>query len=837
MFFDVLSQGVFQLFIHHKKAYFCAKFWYGIFYIELFHLFNIMWIVIARIILRNRYVFLVLLGLITLFMAYHARSVNISYNYVNLLPEKDSAFTHYQDFKKVFHEEVNTYVLAVSDSDFFQLDKFKDWKALGDSIRKLDGVEGLASVGHLFNIYKNKKKKRFEFLPLINKEIPDQQYVDSLAVVIRSLPFYKGLLYNDSTHTYLMGITINEKLLNSRNREVLIHTIEELSRGFCEKHNVQIHHSGLPYTRTIIAEKVRSELKMFILLALLVTATIMYLFFRSFRIVFFSMMVVSIAVVWALGSIVLLGYQITVISGMIPPLIIVIGIPNCVYLLNKFQSEYAHHGNKIMALQRVIRRIGNAVFLTNLTTALGFATFIITNSQILIEFGVIASLNIMGVFIISILLIPIIFSFLKPPKEKHANHLKNKTIKRIVEILIHWIVYYRRQVFVVSILLVLLGFFGISLMKSTGYMVDDISKSHIVYKDLKFFEKNFKGVMPLEIMVDTKKKKGVMKSSTLQRIDKLQKKIAAYPDISRSMSIVEAFKFSRQAYYNGKEKYYDLPGSQERNFILAYFSKKESKINLLENFIDSTGQYARISMKVADIGTLRMNKLYHDLTRDIYSIFPAEKYTVTITGTCITFFKGTGYLIKNLFSSLLLAILIISIFMAVMFSSWRMVLVSLVPNLIPLIVTAAIMGFFNIPIKPSTVLVFSIAFGISVDDTIHFLAKYRQELLITNWNIGKSVIIALQETGVSMIYTSIVLFFGFSIFITSTFGGTIALGILVSITLLIAMLSNTVLLPSLLLSLEKRITTKTFKEPLLHVFDEEEDIDFDELEIESKKES
>lgn len=768
-------------------------------------------------------------------MGYNAQYVSISYDYINLLPEKDSSYTHFEDFKKIFHEDVNMYVLAVSDPDFFQLDKFNDWRRLGDTIRKLDGVEGLASVSHMFNINKNKEEKKFEFVSVLKDTASSQEQVDSLAVLIRSLPFYRGILYNDSTHTFLMGITINEKLLNSRNREGLIKAIDKLCSEFSTKHKVDIHHSGLPYTRTVIAKKVREELRMFVLLAMLVTAIIMYLFFRSFKIVLFSMLVVSVAVVWALGSIVLMGYQITIISGMIPPLIIVIGIPNCIYLLNKFQQEYAHHGNKIMAIQRVIRRIGNAAFMTNLTTALGFATFITTNSEILVEFGIIASLNIMGVFFLSVLLIPIIFSYLKAPSAKHVHHLKNKTINRVVEILIHWIVYYRKQVFIITIILMALGLFGITRMRTTGFMVDDISKKHIVYKDLKFFEKNFKGVMPLEIMIDTKKKKGVMRTTTLNKIDQLQEKISHYPDISRSMSIVDAFKFSRQAYYNGKEKYYGLPGSQERNFILAYLSKDKSKINMLENFVDSTGQYARISMKVADIGTLKMRELYHDLTNDIYSIFPNEFYDVTLTGTSIVFFKGTGYLIHNLFTSLLLAILIIAVFMAIIFASWRMVMVSLVPNLVPLIVTAAIMGFFGIPIKPSTVLVFSIAFGISVDDTIHFLSKYRQELKLTNWNIGKSVITALQETGVSMIYTSIVLFFGFAIFTTSTFGGTIALGILVSITLLVAMLSNIVLLPSLLLSLEKRITTKSFSEPLLDVYDEEEDIELDDLEIESTK--
>ena len=758
-------------------------------------------------------------------MGYNARKVSISYNYVNLLPEEDSSYTHFQDFKKIFHEDVNIYVLALTDPTFFEFNKFKDWKELCDTIRSLDGVEGIASVSHLINIKKNKLEKRFEIVPIIKGKLRDQEQVDSIQAVVRSLPFYEGMLYNDSTHTFLMGITINEDLLNSVNREGLIHTIHQMVDDFSEKHGVEVHHSGLPFTRTVIAKKVREELNMFVLLALLVTAIIMYLFFRSFKIVMFSMLVVSVAVVWALGSIVLFGYQITILSSMIPPLIIVIGIPNCIYLLNKFQQEYTLHGNKIKALQRVIRKVGNAAFLTNLTTALGFATFITTNSKVLIEFGVVASLNIMGVFILSILLIPIIFSFAKPPSEKQTNHLQSKTVKRIVDVLVHWIVYYRKQVFAITIIIVLIGFYGISQMKTTGYMVDDISKDHFVYKDLKYFEHHFKGVMPLEIMIDTKKKKGIMRASTLKKIDKLQKKLSKYPELSRSISIVEALKYAKQAYYNGKKKYYSMPKNQERNFILAYLQKDQSRVSLLENFVDSTGQYGRISLKVADIGTTRMRNLYHDVAHDIYSVFPSEFYDVTITGTSIVFFKGTGYLIKNLFTSLLLAVGIICLFMAFMFRSWRMVVVSLIPNLVPLIFTAAIMGFFGIPIKPSTVLVFSIAFGISVDDTIHFLAKYRQELTITNWNIGKSVIIALQETGVSMIYTSIVLFFGFSIFATSTFGGTIALGILVSITLLVAMLSNIVLLPSLLLALEKLITTKSFSEPMLNVFDEEEDVE------------
>jgi hypothetical protein len=251
--------------------------------------------------------------------------------------------------------------------------------------------------------------------------------------------------------------------------------------------------------------------------------------------------------------------------------------------------------------------------------------------------------------------------------------------------------------------------------------------------------------------------------------------------------------------------------------------------------VDSTGQYARITTFMKDIGTDKMEDIEEDLQTKINKLFPEEKYHVTITGKALVFQKGTKYLVKNLAISLSLAILLISLFMAYMFRSFRMIVVSLVPNLLPLVITAGLMGYLGVPIKPSTILVFSIAFGISVDDTIHFLAKYRQELQANHWKIRKSVYGALRETGVSMFYTSIVLFFGFLVFTFSSFGGTVALGALVSATLLFAMLSNLLLLPSLLLSLERNIANKeVLKEPSINIIPDEDEDD-DENQTETNK--
>ncbi|MFW6289906.1 MAG: efflux RND transporter permease subunit, partial [Mariniphaga sp.] len=426
---------------------------------------------------------------------------------------------------------------------------------------------------------------------------------------------------------------------------------------------------------------------------------------------------------------------------------------------------------------------------------------------------------------------PIIFSFIDPPSTKHVSHLNSRFVNGIIQRLIHITRHHRRTVYIVAVLILGAGIYGITFIKSSGYMVDDIQHDDPIYKDLNFFEANFEGLMPLEIMIDTKQPGGVMQLATFKKIDQLEQRLAEYPELSPPLSLLNLLKFSKQAFYNGNEKYYTVPNNREINFIMQYAGSNQTDVNLLHSFVDSAQQVTRISLRMKDVGTARMEELYASFNADIDSVFTSGNYEVTATGSSITFFRGTQYLLRSLFTSLGLAILLISVFMAVMFSSWRMVLMSLIPNIFPLVFTAAIMGFTGIPIKASTILVFSIAFGISVDNTIHFLAKYRQELKVTGWNIRLAVVLALKETGVSMFYTSVVLFFGFGIFALSGFGGTQALGILVSITLLVAVTSNLVLLPSLLTSLDRLSTTRSFKEPLLHIYDEEEDIELGDLKI------
>ena len=795
-----------------------------------------MWQFLVRFILRNRLFILITIGILTIFMGYLGSNIKMSYEMARMLPSSDPINIEYENFKKQFGLDGNVIFVAIQDTDLYTLDHFNSWYDLSNEVLEIVGIQEVVSVSRLYNLVRNDSLKKFQFLPIVSNKLKSQLELDSIKQIIYSLPFYDGRLFNKETDVNLMMITLDKEVLNSKARVGLVNEIKETIDKFGVKYDIDIKYSGLPYIRTVTSKKIQNELLLFVLLSLVITSILLFFLFRSGRAVLFAMLVVIIAVIWVLGTIVLFGYQITILTGILPPLLIVIGVENSIFLLNKYLNEYRLHGNKVKALSRMISRIGNANLLTNATTAAGFAAFIITSNELLVEFGIIASVNILVTYLLSLFILPILFSYFPVPKSKHLQHLDKGVISKIVTGVTNIILTRRTVIYIVTSIAFATAIFGITLLKTTGNIVDDISKKEKLYKDMIFLEKNFKGVMPLEITINTHKKNGILNLSILKKIERLQDTLATYPEFAKPLSVVEVVKSAKQAFYRGNEKMYSLPNNQEKNFILSYVPDMgNSKKGILNAFVDSNYQTTRVSVQMANIGTNDINRILTDIEPKIDSIFNPNKYDVNLTGTSVVFLKGTNYLVKNLFMSLLLAVLIITLLMALIFSSLRMILISLIPNIIPQILTAGMMGFFDIPIKPSTILIFSIALGISVDNTIHFLSRYRLQLRHNNWKIRPAVLAALIETGYSMVYSAIVLFFGFYIFTLSSFGGTEALGYLVSFTLVIALLSNLFVLPSLLLTLDKRIITKSFKEPYLEVFDEEEDIELDKLIIKELK--
>lgn len=773
-----------------------------------------MWNKIASFILRNRLPISVLLVAITAFMGWQARHIQMDYSMAKVIPEDNPRYQEFIKFRQDFGSDGNILVLATQHKPLFGKDFFNHWKALQDSVGTIDGVEQTLGLGGVPILNKNNEEKKFEIITFPTGNAQTQADADSFRHVWESLPFYRQVLWNPEEQVTIIAVRFNDKDMRSKEKVGMVNEVKAMAATFEAATNSKVHMSGLPFIRSYRITMITRELYMVLVYAVVLLIIILLFLFRTISAVVFPMIIVGIGVVWAMGLMVLLGFKITLLTGLIPNLIVIIGIPNCIYLLNKYHGEYRKHGNKVRALSRVIQRIGFVTFFANLTTAIGFGVFYFTDSAILQEFGLIAGVMVTLLFIISILAVPIIFSFLPEPSLKQVKHLERPVTNAVLAFLNRITITQRKIIYPFAIAVVAIAAYGVTKLESKGYMLDDVPKTSDVYKDLKFMEQHFTGVMPLEMLIDTKKPNGAMSGSNLQKVDELQDSLEAHPMFSKPSSVVNGLKFATQAYYNGNPDRYRLPRSggltPEMSFIMRYMGNmvdttqdagKESQ--LMNSFLDSNRQVMRVSMQIPDIGSHRLDELYLTLDSIVDPIFPDSTYNVTYTGTSVVALEGYRYLVNGLLNSVGLAFLLIALIMAGLFRTMRMLVISLIPNLIPLFLTAGLMGYFNIPLKPSTVLVFSVAFGISVDFTIHFLAKYRQELTRHRWDIPKTVSETILETGPSMIYTSLILFFGFITFTVSKFDGTKYMGLLVSITLVSSLFSNMILLPTLLLSFDK----------------------------------
>ncbi len=768
-----------------------------------------MWRKTGQFILTYRWLLLTLILAATGFMCYHASKLELSYEFSRAIPANHPANKTYQEFKQKYGQDGNLLVVGIQTPGLFNEKLFNQYAELQRGLKKLDGVIDVISVPSAVNLVKQPETEKLNAVNIFPDRKLTQAEIDSSAAVFLNLPFYQNLLYNPATSAWMMGASIDKSVINSKKRNSVVASIRKLTEEFSQTSNEKVYLSGLPLIRTEMATRIADEMKWFLFASIALSALILLLFFRSFSAMILSLGVVLMGVVWSMGTMHLLGYKITLLTALIPPLIVVIGIPNCIYFLNKYHTSYNQTGNRELALVTMVSKMGIVTLFCNLAAAIGFAVFALTKSEILQEFGVVAGINIMVLFFISLVLIPVVLSILPSPKTRHTRYLQNPRLNRWLDRLERWCLNHRRLIYTVTGIVLVFSIIGITRLKSVGYIVDDLPHTDRIYTDLKFFEKNFKGVMPLEIIVDTKKKYGVTRNlKNLQLIDSLSQFLSSIPEIARPLSITEGLKFARQAFFEGDSMNYDMPSEYDLPALAQYLNfrgepgaAKNSFSKLVASFMDSAKQEARISVSMADVGNVKLPQILDTIQQRVDHLFPNEKYNVQLTGTSITFLEGSSFIINGLKESIFWAFLLIALCMLYLFKSVRILLCSLIPNVIPLVITAGVMGWVGVPLKPSTVLVFSVALGIAIDITIRFLVNYKQELEPQQYNIRNTVIETIHSTGISIIYTSMVLIAGFIIFSFSGFGGTQALGWLTSLTLVTATFTNLALLPALLINL------------------------------------
>lgn len=782
-----------------------------------------MWDRIATAILKNRNFFVVLILAFAGAAGWFATKAEMAYDMQKLVPQDDSEYKAYMAFKKTFGEDGNKVVIGFKNKDIFSLPIYQDYYKLCDDIQKQPGVIDLLSPARVFNLVID-TSDMFAVQPLLSRMPQTQQELDSVAAAFKSLKFYEGLLYNDTAKVSLMLISLNDSTLNSKGRITLIQNIEKRCEAFGAKHGIEMHYSGLPFIRTEFATKVKSEIVLFTIIAFGVTALLILGFFRSISTLAISLFFIAIGVVTMLSVAGLLGYKLTMLTGTLPPLLVVIGVQNTIYLINRYHEEYRRHGNKARALTRIISRIGVATFLINFTTAVGFGTFYFTKTLMLEQFGVVAFITINIIFFINIIGIPVLYSYLPPPTIKQTAHLENKNVNSFL----NWVRFNafnkKRSIYFWSIAFTLLSCIYIIRLRPLAFILDDVPKSSKVYKDLVFFQQNFRGVMPFEILITCQDEGGANSVEVLNKANSLQKALRRYKEFSKPMSLVEMVSFANQV-KEGDVLQYRVPKATDLAEISSRMpAPAQGKKSIVNGMMDTSMTSFRISYQMADVGSILMDSITTQVKNIARKIFPEEQYEVKITGTSAIFLQGNRYLYDSLISSTLWGLLIISLTMGLLFPSIKMIIISVIPNVLPLVITAGLMGFLNIPLKPSTILVFSIAFGITIDATTHFMSTFRRELLHTQKTLREALSHTIMEVGLSMIYTMVALFAGYMIFMFSRFEGTQALGWLTAVTLFSGLVANLFLLPALILTFEKDLNPKEeLKETVIELPDEAED--------------
>ena len=773
-----------------------------------------MWYRLGQNILKYKKTYLFFILLSTVVMGYFAVQIKLSYEYTKAIPSDNPKFIVYNEFVKKYGVDGTTVVVGFKTDDFYTKAFFNQVDALHKTIKQNSAVAEVMSIPTAYTISKDSVDTKFNAAKIFHAPYTLDSVLIADKTVFENLPFYQNLYYNPDSNSYIMAISFIADSINSISRTKIIGSIQNELDRFSQSTKTEVHISGLPFIRTIMADRIKKEMLWFLIGSLILSAITLLVFFRSVSATIMSLAVVLMGVIWSLGTMVLLGQKITLLTALIPPLIVVIGIPNCIYFLNKYHTSYKETNDKDKALVQMVGRMGVVTLFCNITAAIGFFVFALTKSPLLKEFGWVSGLNIMILFFISLFFIPPVLSYLPAPKAKHVRYLDNAYLEKILLKIERWAFTHTKWVFGITILAVLISLVGVLQIKKEAFIVDDLPKQDKLYTDLKWFEQHAGGVMPLEILVDTKKPNGLIRSiKPLEQIDEFNTFLLEQPELGKPLGLLEGIKFAKQAFYDGDSLSYAVPTGTEMAFIGPYFASAAPKegvkpavnnpAQLLNKFIDSAKRQTRISVNMKDIGSAKLPVLLQKIDSASIAIFDTAKYNVVITGSSVTFLEGSNFIVKGLGESIFWAFLLIAICMIFLFRSFPILICSLIPNIVPLFITAGIMGWTGVSLKPSTVLVFSVALGIAIDVTIRFLVNYKQELPHLNYQVHTTLVQTIKHTGISIIYTSLVLVAGFIIFCFSDFGGTKALGWLTSITLVVSTLTNLVLLPALIKSFIK----------------------------------
>ena len=748
---------------------------------------------LIKVILNHPKVILSILAAITLVLGTFLPKVKMDFSIEQLFSQNDPVINRFLNFREEFDGVDNRIFLLYESDDPFS---YKNLELNKKMVYAFENIEGVSKVTSLTNIELFTEGGEYLLSP-VYENIPKS--IDSLNIAkerILSSDLLKNYLISEDGKVAAILIEVSDSFNEHESRESIVKQIDELQLGT----DWTWHQTGLPIIRTRYVQYMIADNITFLIPVLSMLILLLSLLFRSLVGLALPLIVVLLTIIWTLGFMTAAGITINIISYIIPTLLMVVGISDSVHFLVKYYKTLHLLGDKREALTQSLQKIGTAIFLTSITTAIGFGALSMVNIEIVKEFGIFTAMGVFFAFIITVLFIPSTLMLLgKTPKTKLEAYSRGYRVK-IVKKLITIVRGHPKKIIFTGITITIIGFFGALQINPHSKLLDDLRPGNTLLEDMRLAEDRMGSVLPVEIIITVDENENfqdIQDVAVISFTDELASYISKIPEIGKVVSVSDYLKAINQAMNDGDKSFYQVPLLRE--IISQYMLLYDSEFNSL---INSDLTKLRIASQIKDIDSRRSAEIEKELNTYIASVIP-EGITAEVTGTAFLALRTNNYLVKNLLGSFLVALIIITFLMIVLFRSVKMAFISILPNIIPMMVMAAVLGFLQIPLRPATAMTFAVAFGIAVDDTLHYLIRYRMELSKQHYRQANDS--TMLGTGIAMMSTTAILSAGFLVLILSQFTPTVEFGMLSVITIITALIGDLTFLPALLSQIKPKI--------------------------------
>lgn len=745
---------------------------------------------LAEIILKHPKSILGIFLVVTLAAFYPALQIRTDFNLENFFPQDDPTIRDYQYLEEEFGRDDNVIMVGFKSDSLLSPAVLSDLQAITDSVSDIENVKDVRSILSAQQI--KKTGRRLTFDPYIDKKNVQSLVSDSLKSNLVNDPFTKGFLINKNATVTAFYLEIEGGKNNYSARDQIISDLSQILEAYQNNYDFKI--SGIPYYRNQYVHYLNEEILFYISLSSVLIILLLWGLYRSITGIIIPMLIVWLTILFTLAVMQLTGGYFEIMTSTIAPILLCVGIADSIHMLSKYDDARLQGMDKRASIKEMLLTLGSATFLTSITTAIGFGTLMTSSIVPMKRFGIYTAAGVMIAFVITILFVP---SGLTVANIKNIFKDKSAGIFNFFSAFLEKLSRFNRRYYKPVTIWFFVACFALAsgalFLKVNGKVFDELSEETQPIRDARFFSEELSPPFPMEFVINTQNENGITDPAFLKKLEDFTYYLNTFPEVQRVTSFNTLLKEVHRTMAPEKAVLNSIPDNDR--LIAQYLLLLEvSNTEFLERVTDFSYQKVRVAAQIKDAGSYRVTQIRDSLSTYLDNKFPDAE--VTITGSTILSADLNGKIVSSLFKSILLAFALISAIMAFLFKNIRMVFISLVPNILPLIMVAGIMGFTGIDIKSSTAVIFTIAFGIAVDDSIHYMARLRVEMK-RGRTLDEALNIATRKTGKAIVVTSLILLAGFGTLLTSVFSSTVNMGLLVCLTVFGALLADLLLLPSL----------------------------------------